>query len=175
MTRCVYSCGRVGYRGAKHKMEGCTEGGTWMGIEEGMRGRCGRFFEDHRGWGRYAGCEVQGGAGWHRHMVVIAVLGPGRDDAAGSAWVVQMEQMKILKKEGHSGVMEDPGTQLLKDLHDLLFKQLLNKKEDVAVVMGGDFNRKWSECNSGGPLSTLKGFAESLGLVNTMVRKHGST
>ena len=72
-----------------------------------MRARAGRYFEDKRGWGRYAGMEIAGGKGWHRHLLIITVYGPPRSGDQGSAWQTQVGQMQELTAGGAREPFDD--------------------------------------------------------------------
>jgi len=140
-----------------------TEGGVHTGVHERWRHRVTNYIEDGRGWGRFSGFVLQGAAGYDRYLVVITVYLPAKDTAA---WRLQDAMLQTLRKEGAVGIETNPAAQALRDLHDVMFKQMTYQKRQVKFVVGGDFNMRWGAHHAEGPHGSIQSFAEGLELVN---------
>ena len=148
--------------------------GTLMAVRSGWH-RADQEVHDPRGWGRFVGKKILGGA--DRRMIVVTVQAPsasGRKES-GTQWYMQQTAMNRLARAGEK-TESNPREQLLKDLHRLLLGYLA---KGYTLVVGGDWNMAWQGTGREAELmntesTELQRWAKTLDLVHAMrERGHG--
>ena len=148
--------------------------GTLMAVRSGWH-RADQEVHDPRGWGRFVGKKILGGA--DRRMIVVTVQAPSASGMkeSGTQWYMQQTAMNRLARAGEK-TESNPREQLLKDLHRLLLGYLA---KGYTLVVGGDWNMAWQGTGREAELmntesTELQRWAKTLDLVHAMrERGHG--